>query len=107
MTLWGYSMGAWYAGMAVCHDARLAAVVLASPPVLNRPCLEQRTVLPRIRANLPRIREVCEALNLTRMNLTTIQPAIPKEKILLIEGISRFDLPEGRYRGPLAGVGTD
>src|SRR5436190_15327478 len=32
VTLWGYSAGAWYAGMAVCHDARLASVVLASFP---------------------------------------------------------------------------
>src|SRR4051812_48961587 len=27
VTLWGYSMGAWYAGMALCHDGRLASVV--------------------------------------------------------------------------------
>jgi len=32
-------------------------------------------------------RELCEVLNLTPMNLTMIQPAIPRENILLIEGI--------------------
>ena len=85
VTLWGYSRGAWYAGMAACHDARLAAVVLACPPARNRPGQEQWAVRPRIRANLPRIREVCEGLNLTPTNLTTIQPVIPKDKILLIE----------------------
>src|SRR5215469_17831916 len=25
VALWGYSAGAWYAGMSACHDARLAA----------------------------------------------------------------------------------
>ncbi len=29
--LWGYSMGAWYAGMTVCYDSRIAAVVLGAP----------------------------------------------------------------------------
>jgi dienelactone hydrolase len=94
VTLWGFSMGAWYAGITVCHDERLAAVVMASPPARNRPCLEQRTVVPRIRANVPRIRDVCEALNLTRTNLTRIQPAIPKEKILLIEGTHDLICPK-------------
>ena len=87
VALWGYSMGAWYAGMAVCHDARLASAVLASHPGRTTPALEQRAVRPRIRANLRRIREVCEGLNLSPMNLTTTQPVIPKENILLIEGI--------------------
>ncbi len=48
VAIWGYSMGAWYAGMTVCHDARLSAAVLASPPARNRTCLEEQTVLPRI-----------------------------------------------------------
>lgn len=52
--------------------------------------LEQRAVRPRIRANLPRIREACARLNLTPMNLTTTRPVIPRENILLIEGI--YDL---------------
>ena len=80
-------MGAGDAGMAVCHDARLAAVVLASPAVRFRPWVEQRAVRPRIRGKLQNTRELCEKLNLTPMNLTMIQPAIPRERILLIEGI--------------------
>jgi len=94
MTLWGYSMGAWYAGMAACHDARLASVVLASHPGRASAGLEQWAVRPRIRANLSRIREVCERLNLTPMNLTTTRPVIPKENILLIEGIHDMLCPE-------------
>ena len=44
VALWGFSMGAWHAGMAVCRDARLASVVLASPAVRMNPWIEQRAV---------------------------------------------------------------
>ncbi len=87
VALWGFSMGAGFAGMAVCRDARLAAVVMASPPVRCKPCVEQLAVRPRIRRRLQSMRGLCESLNLTAMNLTMTQPAIPREKILLIEGI--------------------
>lgn len=85
VALWGFSMGARYAGMVVCHDARLAAAVLAGPPAPNRPSMEQMAIRPGIRANLPRFREICDGLNLTPMNLATTRPVIPKENILLIE----------------------
>jgi pimeloyl-ACP methyl ester carboxylesterase len=87
VALWGSSMGADFAGMTVCHDARLAAVVMAAPTVRCKPCVEQLAVRPRIRGRLESIRELCESLNLTAMNLMTTQPAIPGENILLIEGI--------------------
>lgn len=87
VALWGYSMGAGDAGLTVCHDARLAAVVMASPAVRFKPWLEQRAVRPRIRGRLQNARELCQRMNLTPMNLTLIQPAIPRENILLIEGI--------------------
>jgi pimeloyl-ACP methyl ester carboxylesterase len=85
VALWGYSAGASHAGMAVCHDARLAAIVMACPRVRYRPYVEQLAVRPRIRARLQRVSELCEALNGTPLILTTTLPVIPKEKILLIE----------------------
>jgi pimeloyl-ACP methyl ester carboxylesterase len=87
VALWGYSLGAWYAGMAACRDARLSAVVLASPCARMNPWVEQRAVRPRIRARLQRTRELCEALNGTALNLTSTLPVIPKGKILLIEAL--------------------
>jgi pimeloyl-ACP methyl ester carboxylesterase len=94
VSLWGFSMGAWHAGMTACYDARLASVVLACPPARPRPNMEQRALLPRIRRNLPRIREVCAALDQTPVNLTTIQPAISRKNILLIEGIHDLICPK-------------
>ncbi len=87
VTLWGYSLGAWYAGMAACCDARLSAVVLVSPCVRMNPWVQQRAIRPRIRAQLQRVRELCDALNGTALNLTSSLPVIPKEKALLIEAI--------------------
>ncbi|MGB7747300.1 MAG: alpha/beta fold hydrolase [Verrucomicrobiia bacterium] len=85
VALWGYSMGAWYAGMAVCRDARLAAVVLGAPCARMNPWAEERAIRPRVRVRLPMVRELCEALNLTAMNLTITKPLIPGKNILLLE----------------------
>jgi len=87
VALWGYSRGAADAGMTVCRDARLTAAVMASFPVRCKPLVQQLAVRPRIRARLQSAREVCERMNRTVMNLTMTQPAILREKILLIEGI--------------------
>jgi len=87
VALWGYSRGAGDAGMAVCHDARLAAVVMACPPVRCKPYEVQLAVRPSIRGRLQSVRRVCESLKQTAMNLTMARPAISREKILLIEGI--------------------
>jgi pimeloyl-ACP methyl ester carboxylesterase len=87
VALWGYSLGAWYSGMTACRDERLAAAVLVAPPVRMNPWVEERAVRPRIHARLQRVRELCEALNGTALNLTTTRPVLAKEKILLIEAI--------------------
>jgi len=81
VALWGISMGAWYAGMVACRDARLAAVVLGAPCARMNPWLEQRAVRPRVRARLPMVRELCEGLNLTALNLLTAQPVIPAKNV--------------------------
>ena len=85
VALWGYSMGAWCAGMVACRDARLAAVVLGATCARMNPWLEQRAVNPSLRKNLPKVREICEKLNLTALNLTVTQPVIPGNNILLLE----------------------
>jgi hypothetical protein len=87
VALWSYSLGACEAGLTVSHDARLAAVVMACPRVCFRPAVEQLALRPRIQRRLQTVRALCEPLNLTPMNLKRIRPAIPREKILLIEGI--------------------
>ena len=85
VALWGYSLGAWYAGMAACQDARLAAVVLGAPCARMNPWVEQWAIRPRIRARLQRVRTLCHALNGTSLNLASTLPVVPKENILLIE----------------------
>jgi len=85
VALWGYSQGAWYAGMAACRDVRLAAVVLGATGVHMSPWVEQRAVRLRDRARLPMVRELCEGLNLTPLNLLTAQPVISTKNILLLE----------------------
>lgn len=94
VTLWGFSLGAWYAALAACHDPRLASVVLCAPCVRMNPWVEQRAIRPRIRRRLAKVQELCEELNQTALNLTMIQPVIPRENILLIEGIHDLMCPK-------------
>ena len=85
VALWGYSLGAWYAGITACRDARLASVVLGAPGVRLNPWVPKWAVRPSIRRRMPRARKLCEALNLTAMNVTTLRPVIPAKNILLLE----------------------
>ena len=93
VTLWGFSMGAWHVAMAVCRDQRLASVVLAMPAVRINPW-KQQAIWRSSRGRLQRQRLACERLNLTALNLTLTQSAIPKDSILLIEGIHDLFVPK-------------
>jgi pimeloyl-ACP methyl ester carboxylesterase len=94
VTLWGFSMGAWYAGMAVCCDARVNSVVMAAPAVRMNPWMEQQAVRPSIRRKLKELHEVCKKLNLSALNLNSSQPVIARDNILLIEGIHDLFVPK-------------
>jgi len=94
VALWGISMGAWYAGMAACRDARLNSVIMAVPGVRMNGLVERMSLRPGIRARVPKVRERCEKLNLTALNLTIARPVIPKDNILLIEAVHDLFTPK-------------
>jgi len=87
VALWGLSRGGWLAGMTICHDARLAAAVLAASGVRLTLTYAEQIAWPRLRKAMMGQRAAHEALNQTLLNLTLAQPVIPKENILLLEGI--------------------
>jgi pimeloyl-ACP methyl ester carboxylesterase len=89
VALWGISYGGWQAGLAASRDMRLAAAVLTVPAVRMDFNLSQaRWVVWRsVRRYLSGKKGAREALNATPLNLTLTKPAIPKENILLIDGI--------------------
>jgi hypothetical protein len=89
VALGGGSLGAYLAGLTVCCDARLAAVVMTLPPARQGNVLSQVEQIRGLRARelILRRRAACEELDRTPLNLRTSQPAISKEKVLLIEGI--------------------
>jgi len=94
VALWGISMGAWHTGMTVCRDARLTAAVMAIPRVRMDLSAAERVVWRRFRDALPRLRVPNDALDRTPLNLTLVQTAIPKENLLLIEGIHDLCTPK-------------
>jgi pimeloyl-ACP methyl ester carboxylesterase len=81
--LLGFSFGGWLAGLTACSDPRIACAVLAVPGVRL-----QRSAPPVFwRRVLEALRPAHEAMDTTRLNLISSTPVIPKENILLIEGI--------------------
>lgn len=91
VALFGYSLGGWLAGLAATRDSRFDAIILALPGVRrNFDAARERILWPPMRKALERQRAAAEALDKTPLNLTSSQPAIPKENILLIQG--RYDL---------------
>jgi len=61
VALWGISYGAWLAGLTVCRDARLVAVVLTIPGVCMNPGFADPVVWRRIRKRLQGRRAAFEA----------------------------------------------
>ncbi len=88
VALWGISLGAWLAGLAVCRDARWAAVVLTAPVVRMERAIEELAFGRSIRRALQGRR-----LEADTLNLTSGRPAIPRENILLIEATHDLFVP--------------
>ncbi len=95
VALAGVSYGGLFAGLAACHDARMAsAVLIVSRVDMNQvSSLAERVLWPRTRELLRGRRAAHEALDRTSLNLILSQPLIPRENILLIEGM--YDLLVG------------
>jgi pimeloyl-ACP methyl ester carboxylesterase len=85
VALVGISFGGWAAGLTACSDARIACAVLIVPRV--RVSFSLPVVWRRVREALRALRPAQEAMDTTRLNLSLSTPLIPKENILLIEGI--------------------
>jgi hypothetical protein len=81
----GFSFGGWLAGLTACSDARIACAVLTVPGVRRR--FSPPVVSRRVREALQALRPAQEAMDTTRLNLILSTPVIPKDNILLIEGI--------------------
>jgi pimeloyl-ACP methyl ester carboxylesterase len=88
VALAGVSLGGYLAGLTGCHDARLASIVMIMPAARMGLLSAQVALVRRRRVQeaILRRRAACEELDRTPLNLTLTQPAISKEKILLIEG---------------------
>ena len=82
----GGSFGGWTAGLTACSDTRIACAVLTFPAVrMTHSPLP--VVWRRVRQTFQSLRPAQEAMDATRLNLIISTPVIPKENILLIEGI--------------------
>jgi hypothetical protein len=83
--LWGFSLGAWLAGLLARFDPRLHFVVLTTPIVRIDRVIEELPFCEPIRHGLRQ-----GAIDLSWLNLSAQPPCIATSKILIME--SRYDL---------------
>lgn len=88
VALWGVSLGAWLAGLAVCRDARWSAVVLTVPVVRMDRVIAELAFCASIRHAMRG-----ELLPTDLLNLDSAEPAIPPKNILLIEATHDLFVP--------------
>jgi len=78
--LWGVSLGAWLAGLTICHDSRIGCAVLTVPVARLDRVINEAAFCEAIRCALQNRR-----VDLHKLNLVSSRPAIAREGILLIE----------------------
>ncbi len=83
--LWGFSLGAWLAGMMARFDSRLHFVVLTTPIVRIDRVIEELPFCEPLRRGLGE-----GAIDLSGLNLSSQPPCIAASRILIME--SRYDL---------------
>jgi dienelactone hydrolase len=80
VSIWGISLGAWLAGLAICHGEQFHSAVLLTPVArMDRMIAETAFVEP--------VRRALKGGNvdLSIFNLREHEPQIPRENILLVE----------------------
>jgi dienelactone hydrolase len=83
--LWGISMGAWLAGLTICHDSRIGCAVLTVPVARLDRLIEEAAFCETIRCVLKD-----RSVDLHKLNLVSNRPVIARENILLVE--AEYDL---------------
>jgi dienelactone hydrolase len=78
--LWGVSMGAWLAGLTLCHDSRIGSAVLTVPVARLDRLIEEAAFCETIRCAMQDRR-----VDLHKLNMVSNRPVIARENILLIE----------------------
>lgn len=86
--LWGFSLGAWLAGLTVCADEQFDFAALLTPVVKVERAVAELDFCEPIRRALEQT-----SVPLDGLDLLARRPKIPREKILLIESKHDVFLP--------------
>jgi dienelactone hydrolase len=78
--LWGTSLGAWLAGLIVCHEPKLDFAVLATPIAKLERVIKELAFCAPIRRSYEK-----SNLSLSKLNLAQQRPKIALDKILIQE----------------------
>ena len=85
VSVMGYSLGGWLAGLVACHNPRLASAVLVTPVSRMDRAIDELAFCSLVRQALAK-----QPLDLTRLNLQANKPKLTRGFILLVE--AEYDL---------------
>jgi dienelactone hydrolase len=78
--IWGFSLGAWLAGLLVCFTQAVDGAVLVTPVARMDRAIQELAFCGPIRSALR-----THPLDVTALNLTANYPLIPRENILIVQ----------------------
>jgi dienelactone hydrolase len=85
IAIWGFSLGGWLGGLAACYNPSIACAILVTPVVRLDRTIQEAPFCRLLRGSLGD-----KSLDLTKLNLISHRPLIPKINILLVE--AQYDL---------------
>ena len=102
VAVWGFSLGAWLAGLYVCESDLAAAAVLTTPVSNLSLAVKDLAFCHPIRASIDGA-----TLELETLNLAGRSPKIPPAAVRVTQGVYDMFVPEETYRELAASWGLD
>jgi dienelactone hydrolase len=88
--VWGFSLGAWLAGLASCHNPGIACLVLITPMARVDRMVQEALFCQLLRRGF---QGKCPDF-LSKLNLVAHRPLVPKINILLVEALHDVFVPK-------------
>ena len=90
--VWGFSLGAWLAGLYICETELASAAVLTTPVANLERAVEELSFCHPIRAGM----EGCK-IELSALNLSYRRPRVAAENIQVVESLYDLFVPSKTY----------
>jgi len=86
--VWGFSLGAWVAGLTACYEKKIDAAVLATPVVRLERVIEELPFCAPVRRSL-----ISGSVDISKLSLLSHRPQLAPPDLLVLESIYDLFVP--------------